>query len=192
MTHALPRFIALCGNPKAGKSLVQTILKEEYGVQPVDDGGALRKIGMDFLKLTHNQVYTQDGKKEFVEILGRTWQVREILGELGNKFEEMFGGDIMPLMTMNTLPPGHASYSFGSVRRDQGKFYQSLGGVVIGVRNPQTPPSQYEFDRFNESLVDLWIENDGLLRFANPLDALKNLRLKVHAAVAQIVTRKAA
>src|SRR4051812_40419106 len=107
----LPQLIALCGHPKSGKSLVQKILLERFDVQPVDDGRALRKFAVDNLGPTWDQVLTQEGKASHIELLGRRWQVREILGELGNRFEAMFGKDVMPFMACQNLV-GRASYSF--------------------------------------------------------------------------------
>jgi hypothetical protein len=71
-----------------------------------------------------------------------------------------------------------ARYSFGSVRRDQGKVYKALGGAIIGVRRPGVGPSSFEFDRFDESLVDVWIDNDAGLKELREkvLDALIELR----------------
>jgi hypothetical protein len=54
-------------------------------------------------------------------------------------------------------------YSFGSVRRQQGIVYRAKGGIVIGVRRPGVGPSGYEFDRFDEDLIDIWIDNDGTI-----------------------------
>lgn len=187
----LPLFIALCGNPTAGKTEVQRILQENYAVQPVDDGGPLRAIAMQYLGLTREQCYTQEGKQQFVEINGKSWQVRDILGELGNAFELKFGGDIIPLMVVNNLPKT-GSYSFGSVRRQQGRFYKKQHGVVIGIRNPLAGPSKFEFDRFDETAVDYWIDNDALARGMDPFDARKNLEAKIHQFVIDYSWAKAA
>jgi len=32
---------------------------------------------------------------------------------------------------------------------------------VLGVRRPGNAPSEFEFDHFDHSAVDLWIDNDG-------------------------------
>lgn len=182
--HQVPRLIALCGNPKCGKSTVQEMLGEMFGHHPVDDGYPMRKFAMDNLGLTRDQVHTQEGKASFVEIAGKTWQVRDILGTLGNKLEEMFGAHCMPMLAVNGINPDPTmSFSFGSVRRDQGRYYQDRGGVVIGIRNPVAPPSNYEFDRFDETIVDAWIENDGQARGLEREESLLDLRRKVFLAV---------
>lgn len=46
MAYRLPRYIALCGHPRSGKSEVQKILKDHYNVTPVDDGAILRETAM--------------------------------------------------------------------------------------------------------------------------------------------------
>src|SRR5687768_10641087 len=96
-----PRFIALCGNPLSGKSTAQRLLHNSLGYVPVDDGRPLRDIAVDYLGLTEAQVTTQAGKLETVSLNGRDWIVRDILGEIGNAFEEKFGGDVIPLMALN-------------------------------------------------------------------------------------------
>lgn len=155
----IPHLIAICGYPGSGKSEIQTILTE-IGVHCVDDGYPMRKFAITHLGLSHDDVYTQEGKSRFTEIDGAIWQNRKILGEFGNRLEEMFGPYIMPFMATRRLSET-ISYSFGSVRRDQGKFYQKLGGVVLGVRRPGVGPSGNEFDEFDASIVDYWIDNDG-------------------------------
>lgn len=171
-----PRLIALCGYPKAGKSLVQEILAKNHLYQPVDDGGPLRNIAMQYLGLTAHQVYSQAGKAETVEILGKSWMVREILGELGNKFEAMFGEFILPFMVTRSLPKDDTLFSFGSVRKRQAAFYKAEGGLCIGIRRPGTEPSPFAFDWFDPDLVDVWIDNDG---------TLAELEAKVAAALEQ-------
>lgn len=188
----LPRFIALCGNPKSGKSLAQEILKELYGTAPVDDGAPLREFAMQNLGLTRDQVFTQSGKLETVEILGRQWQVRELLGELGNRYEGMFGKDILPFIAINRADQAKApSFSFGSVRRDQGRMYQARGGIVIEIVNPGAGPSNYEFDQYDRSIVDYRVMNDGLFRGLPPVEARKDLELKLVAVIAEHCARQA-
>jgi hypothetical protein len=191
MISTTPRLIALCGHPKAGKSLVQEILYKDFGHQPVDDGAILRRFGMNECGLTTNQVHTQLGKLETVEIAGKVWVVRELLGVYGNKIEEMFGKWGIPWFATRDLDPAK-NYSFGSVRRDQGAFYKQLGGLVVGINNPTAGPSQYEFDRFDESLVDVWIQNDAQSRGLDFAAGYADLRSKVLAAIAGASSRAAA
>lgn len=157
-----PHIVAICGNPTSGKSEVQKILKDLYGYEPVDDGLPMRRFAIQHLGITPRDVYSQEGKKRFTEILGKNWQHRDILGTLGNHLEAMFGPHIMPFMATRDLNPDQL-YSFGSVRRDQGAFYKNLGGVVIGIERTAAPASPYEFDQFDHSLVDHWIMNNGSL-----------------------------
>lgn len=173
-----PLRIALCGNPKSGKSEVQRILQEQHGVIPVDDGEVLREFGIDYLGLTPEDVYTQAGKSRFTEILGKSWQHRDILGTLGNHLEEMFGEQIMPFIACRDLKP-ELSYSFGSVRKEQGAYYKQIGGVVIEVVRPGAEPSGYDFDKFNRDHVTWTISNDGSIAdleatVARLVDVLRN------------------
>ncbi len=162
-----PRFIAICGNPTSGKSTAQRLLHNALGYVPVDDGRPLRDIAIKWLGLTEQQVTTQTGKLEMVEINGRQWQVRDVLGEIGNAFEEKFGGDVIPLMAMQHYgllgEISRGGYSFGSVRRSQGHFYRRHGGMVIEIERPGVGPSPFEFDRYDKDAIDFTVINDGSL-----------------------------
>lgn len=179
----LPHLIGICGNPNAGKSTTQQILWEDFSVHPVDDGKVLRDFAEEKLGLSYNDVYTQEGKARYTEILGKTWQHRDILGTLGKHLEDMFGPHIMPFIASKGLDP-MLSYSFGSVRKTQGHFIKKQNGVVLGVRNPLFGPSAYAFDKFDEDAVHIWIENDGISRGLSVSDAMADLRTKIHSAVA--------
>jgi hypothetical protein len=184
---ALPRFIALCGQPKSGKSLVQEVLAKKCGARPIDSGLPLREIGMKYFGLTRHQVFTQEGKLEFVEILGRKWQVREFLGELGNRLESMHGNWVLPFMVTRTLPASNGPFCDASCRRNQGDFYKSLGSaVIIGIRRRDVPDSPYEFDTFKTECVDHWIENDALANGLSHAEALADLEAKVDAVIERI------
>ncbi|PZR92271.1 MAG: hypothetical protein DI537_13875 [Stutzerimonas stutzeri] len=176
----LPQLIALCGHPTSGKSTAAECLQGLEGYHLVDDGKPLREIAKSYFGLTHDQVYTQAGKLEEVELNGRTWTVREILGELGNAFEEKFGGDIIPIMSHNSLPVGQLSV-FGSVRREQGAYWRKHGALVIEIVNPLAGPSPYAFDRYNPAHCHYSIINEppagGFA--ANPVTARAELGIKL-------------
>lgn len=182
----IPNYIALCGHPGSGKSLVQAILNKDYGTTGVDDGLPLREFAVRNLGLTWDQVMTQEGKKETVIVCDKPWIVREILGELGNRFEAMFGKWIMPEMALNRVKPyayPGSSFSFGSVRRDQGLYYKRHGGIVIGIDRPDVTPSPFEFDKFDPSVVDYWITNDAPLRGLSFTEGYEDLRAKVRTVL---------
>lgn len=178
-----PRFIALCGAPLSGKSEAQRLLHNALGYVPVDDGRPLRVIAKNWMGLSERQVTTQEGKAETVRLNGKDWLVRDILGEIGNAFEEKFGGDIIPLMALHHYGMiselSKAGYSFGSVRRKQGHFYRRHGGMVIEIVRPGVEPSGREFDQYDPTAVDVTVLNDG---------TLAQLEDRLCAAVAQWVT----
>jgi hypothetical protein len=186
-SNPLPRYIAICGNPKVGKSLAQELLIKNYGVRAIDSGLPLREIAMQQYGLTWHQVYTQEGKLEKVNILGREWVVRELLGELGNRFEEMHGDWATPWMTVRRIPATEVGpFCDASCRKNQGAFYKTLpgGGVCIGIRSPNVGPSPYDFDRVREEHVDFWIENDGLARNLPISEARADFEVKLGAGLA--------
>lgn len=141
-----------------------------------DDGWPLRDFAHRHFGLSLEDVTSQAGKARWTSVTGARIQNRDVLGRIGKALEQAFGAQILPWLAVQSLDP-NARYSFGSVRRDQGKGYKSLGGAVIGVRRPGVAPSQFEFDQFNPELVDVWIENDSDLRALKEkvLDALLQL-----------------
>lgn len=156
-----PQFIALCGYPNSGKSTVQQILSEQYGVQPVDDGAFLRQAAMDWFKLTHSDTHTQEGKAKYTDICGKAWQNRDVLGTLGNILESTFGDQVVPLITLNGLEVREGTiYSFGSVRKNQGLTYKAAGGIIVEIVRPGFE-ARYDFDEYDRSLVDFTINNDN-------------------------------
>jgi hypothetical protein len=88
----------------------------------------------------------------------------------------------MPFLTERQVAckPGH--FSFGSVRRDQGRCYQERHGVVIEIANPNAGPSPYEFDRYDRAVINLKIENDGR--------CLRTLEKAVYAALQELHARR--
>lgn len=178
----IPSIIALCGNPTSGKTTASEIISSIYGHTVADDGRPLRMIAIDYIGLSKHQVFSQEGKLEKVMLNGREWTVREILGEIGNAFEEKFGGDIIPIMSHNTCPKGERSV-FGSVRREQGLYWRNQGALVLEIVNPLAGPSPYEFDTYNAAFCHYQILNDGLARGLTPVDARADLAEKLVQAI---------
>lgn len=200
--YTFPRYLAFCGVPKSGKSLAQEILLQNYNVQPVDDGAILREFAMKNLGASYNDVHTQEGKVSLAfwpngepmtdarngEHL--TW--RRVLGLLGNQLEAMFGKYVMPMTACARIASLPGPFSFGSVRRDQGRYYQDNGGIIIEIVNPLAQPTGNEFDEYDASIVDHRIINDALFRGYNHVSARRDLEEKIHQLVLDFTVAKAA
>ncbi len=157
-------FIALCGWPKAGKSTIQSLLHARWGYEPQDDGRVLRDAARRLYGLTEAQVSTQEGKASKVVVCGQEVSVRFLLGNLGDMLERQWGEQFVPEATLRECLEAYEGQtapkmSFGSVRKTQGLTYHARGGIVIGVRRPGILAPENAFDRFDESLVDVWIDN---------------------------------
>lgn len=179
-----PKIVALCGKPGSGKSTAAELLKEAYGYKIVDDGLPMRKMAMDYLGLTENQVFTQKGKLEMVTLNDRDFQVREVLGEIGNAFEEKFGGNIIPLMNLNRMKDDD-HYVLGSVRREQGHFWAERGAMVIEIDNPDADLPKFAFDYYSAAAVQHTVLNDGLAEGMHENDALLRLLDRIGAVIEQ-------
>ncbi|MCK1543400.1 hypothetical protein IVB12_15900 [Bradyrhizobium sp. 179] len=192
----LPVYIAFCGIPKSGKSLVQEILLQNYGVQPVDDGAILREIAIKHFGASQAQVETQEGKATLAHwpngdamidvATGQHMTWRQVLGQLGNRLESLFGKYVMPMTACARLGNQPGPFSFGSVRRDQGRYYQQHGGIIVEIVNPQAQPTGNEFDTYDASICDYRIMNDGLARGLAPAVARVDLERKLHELMLEI------
>jgi hypothetical protein len=170
-----PMLVALCGAPESGKSTIQNILTERYGMRPVDDFKFGRDAVCLIYGLTQWHVTTQEGKRTVVDVCGEPWEVRKILGEFGNRLEAMHGPDFIPETAIRYARAEIANsggdtpiLSFGSVRREQGRVYKREGGIVIEVTRSGAKVVN-EFDHYNKELVDITIHNPVPVdhRFAN-------------------------
>lgn len=164
----LPKLIALCGNPKVGKSTIQSVLQERYGIIPQDDAYELREACKILYGLTDWHVTTQEGKASEVEVLGQKVVVRKLLGEFGKVLEAYHGQDFIPDQAIKRcLAPYGGSLaraalmSFGSVRRSQGRVYKRYGGLVLEVCREGFEEAANDFDRYDKNLVDIQIWNPG-------------------------------
>jgi len=192
-------MVALCGRPTTGKSEVQRILHDKFGILPFDDGQILRRHCESLFNLSPIDTETQEGKAQHTVIQGVTWQNRKIIGEYGAALETLFGPQTVPewavrsaqrdlrsrFVSLDVLPAG---YSFGSVRRDQGITYLNTGGIVLEVTRPGIEPSGNSFDEYNKAYVthtyDNWtldvidMEEDFTHFFQTVLDERSNGELK--------------
>lgn len=169
----MTRFIALCGHPGAGKTLVQSLLQQEYGVIPYDDGDVLRDFAMRLFGLSHDDVYTQTGKKRLVTVCGKEMTVRQALGYLGDALEEKFGEQVIPMAALLNIEANgdpEAAYSFGSVRKGQGWTFRDRDGVVVEVQRPGVGPTGNAFDMWDPDTVQHVLINNG---------SREDLRIKV-------------
>lgn len=177
----MKKYIALCGAPGAGKSEVQKYLHEKHGVMPVDDGYPCREIAITHFGLGHDDVYSQSGKaRSSVLPGGRMVENRVLLGEIGNKLEEIGGPDFIPEAALHRVRNVDVwACSFGSVRRKQGHVYKRHGGIVVEVVRPGFEVVN-EFDQYDRSCIDLIFVNRG---------DLGTLRKDVDRFVADYLTR---
>lgn len=186
-TITLPRLVGICGNPESGKSLVQLMMNQMFGYQMIDDGEVLRKFMMENFDLNWEDVYTKEGKAKFTDVLGKSWQNRDMLGTLGKHLEDMFGEHIMPYLATKNLPVNDSDrFSLGSVRKTQGQFLLDRGGVVLEIVNPDAPPSGFDFDVYDKSVITVSILNDGLSRGLSNEAALSDLEEKVMMAIGSL------
>lgn len=158
-------LIGLCGAPKAGKTEVATMLESHYGANVVDDGLPLRQAAMKLYGLSHSDVFTQEGKARKIEVCGREFTVRQLLGDLGNLLEGFYGDQFMPERALARIAALRAAdptqrFVFPSVRKNQGLSYRQNGGIVVEVKRPGFEPVN-DFDHYDKSLVDYTIVNDG-------------------------------
>lgn len=163
-----PKLIALCGPPKAGKSTVQKILHETYGIEPHDDARLLRQTAMRVYGFTWEQVSTQEGKASIVEIAGKRADVRHFMGELGLAIERIHGSNFFPWRELEHLKSVYGPnfergpiLSFGSARLEQPRFFRENGALVIEVLCDKVQASRNPYDVYDGSPAHIVIRNPG-------------------------------
>lgn len=187
----MPKFIALCGYPKAGKSEVQKIISELYGYESVDDSEALREAGKILYNLTDWHVSTQDGKASLIDIGGTQVTVRKALGELGKYFEAQDPFHFPRLAiakAVSRAPKGQ--FVFASVRRDQPIFFRETGEALIIEVTRKGTEARDDFDEYDRSCLDFSIEN--ILDPDDLTGSKARLRQRVAEMLDPILARKPA
>ena len=187
----MPKFIALCGYPKAGKSEVQKIISELYGFESVDDSEALREAGKVLYNLTDWHVSTQAGKASLIDIAGKKITVRKALGELGKFFEAQDPFHFPRLAIAKAVeraPKGQ--FVFASVRRDQPIFFRQTGDALIIEVTRKGTEARDDFDEYDRSCLDFSIEN--ILDEEDLEGSKARLRARVAEMLDPILERKGA
>lgn len=164
----LPKYIALCGWPKSGKDTVADEIARQAGAFKMDDGLVLRRACPILFGYDKAFPFSQEGKATLIDLPDGQETVREGLGELGKWLEDRYGEQFLPwrairMAQTHEAKTGTERYLFSSVRKTQGLTYKKNGGVVIQVRRPGVNSSPFDFDKFDESLVDVIFENDGTM-----------------------------
>lgn len=164
-----PRYIALCGWPKSGKDEVAKLLDAKAGYKLIDDGVVLRHAVPGLFGCDPEDPFSQEGKSKTYPTVCGDKSVRWMLGELGNALEKHFHEDFMPFaavrMAEERWQTGKSErFVFPSVRKRQGWFYRRQGGIIVRIDRPGVLPSEFEFDKWDESCVEYVLHNNGTLK----------------------------
>ena len=91
-----PRFVALNGFAEVGKSTVQRMIEHHYAIVPADDGKPLREAVKALYSLDDWHVYTHEGKRSTVDLPNGPRDIRQLLGDIGLKLDELHGPEFIP------------------------------------------------------------------------------------------------
>lgn len=158
----MTRLVALCGYPQAGKSQVQRILTDLYGLVAVDDARPLREAVCTLYGLTPWHVETQAGKSSLVPVGDTDVEVRTLLAELGAHLEarDPFHKPRTALARARAEHPGRPLV-FGSVRQGQARFLRDqIDTLVVEVTRPGVT-ARTPYDRYDRDAIDFTIANDS-------------------------------
>lgn len=165
----LPKYIAICGHPKAGKDLVGKMLTEYGGYHKIDNGGILRQAAPAIFGFDPAYGYSQEGKLRMVESPTGRRTVRDLLGSLGNALEHTFGEEIMGWSAIQACQraeqsEGATHFVMTSCRKEEGRVYLRHGGLVVQVDRAGVGPSGHDFDLWNPEYVTHTIRNNGTIK----------------------------
>jgi hypothetical protein len=171
------RHVALCGNPKSGKTAIAEELRDTYGYTIVDDGDLLRRAAIILYGpygMQPSDPYTQEGKARVIDVLGKSYTVRDLLGSLGSMLEEKHGEAFIPAAILASLrlddddddDDDETCYVFPSVRKTQGAVYAEQGIPVVEIVRDGATPSPYGFDAYAKYLTSFTIENNTTIQEA--------------------------
>lgn len=166
-----PEFVVVCGDPGHGKDTFADWLVQLLGpgTHKIDDGRPLREMAVLLYGVDYQDTLTQEGKRKLVKTLKGMQPLRQVLGELGEAMEALYGQNFNPDQAMRFIEklkandPAACRFIFPSVRRDQPLYYRERGALILQVIRPDAPVSPYEFDRWNRDAAHITIINDGSL-----------------------------
>lgn len=153
-----PVFIGISGPPGCGKDTLASLLEEmDSGVYVADAAGPLRHMMSALSNIPYETLKTQEGKRSLVEINGRMYEAREVMGKLGCHLEDTYGLGTMAWMAIGSVPPGYMYYVFPGARRDA--FVYRKYGMVVQMSRPGCGVN-YSFDYTQEDPEDMRVFNN--------------------------------
>ena len=157
-TYEKIKLIGLVGAAGSGKDTVADSLKD-YGWEKFAFAKTLKDMCIEFLGLSYDDAYTQEGKMKFNEFWGMT--NREILQKVGtDAFRNGFHKDtwvkIAELKIQNLLNEGKKIIVTDCRFDNEAELIEKLGGIVMKVQrnNYDTNLTSSEMTHASEKGVD--------------------------------------
>ena len=133
------RLIGLCGRAQSGKDTLAKLLEQDSGWMHFAFADALKGVCMDYLGLSYDDVYTQEGKKKFNDFWGMT--NREILQRVGTEamrdgFDKDVWVKIAELKARSLLEKGERVILTDCRFPNEAEMICRLGGIVVEMERP--------------------------------------------------------
>lgn len=155
---AVPVFVGITGAPGSGKDTLANLMAElDPSVYVADAAGPLRRMMSELTGIPYEVLKTQEGKRSLVELNGRMYEAREVMGKLGVHLEETYGMGVMAWMAIGSVPPGYDIYVFPGARRDASVYRKR--GMVVNLSRPGCGTT-YGFDAAEEAPEDMRVYNN--------------------------------
>lgn len=147
-------IIGLCGQSQSGKDTLAQLLEKDSGWKHFAFADALKGVCMDYLGLSRDDVYTQDGKARFNEFWGMT--NREILQRVGteamrNGFEKDVWVKIAELKASKMVKEGKKIILTDCRFANEAEMVYRLGGIVVEVSRKGVDKLLTESERKHKS-----------------------------------------
>lgn len=164
-------LVAITGKAGAGKDTAAEALIRGLGFSPTAFAEPLKESCMFKFGLSHDDVFTQEGKKRFVPEWNKT--VGEILQKEGTEATKSFWGPDFwvrrwDMTRKSFIEAGQPDLVITDCRFDEeAEFIIALGGIVIRITRADAPalegrdPNHASERGIKESLIYASLENDG-------------------------------
>jgi hypothetical protein len=178
------RLIGLTGNAGSGKDTTADYLVNTKGWIKLAFAKPLKDICINYLGLTEDEAYTQEGKAKYNDFWGMT--NREILQKIGtdafrNGFHKDTWTKIMELQIVKLLNEGKNVVISDCRFDNEALLIEKLGGIVFKINRPNY--DTFLLNKETSHISEQGIKNSLIAGIIDNNDTIKKLHLRFEDAI---------